>query len=203
MSGYPLVLDGASIRAVVVGGGNVAVRKTRALLDAGARVKVVAPELSPEMWALAARTAQCVLLEREYDSSDLDAATFVVAATNQRDVNARVAKDARERGALVNVADDPGAGNCTTVAAHRSGDLLIGVTAGGVPSVAARVRDALGARFDERYAEAVRALGALRQRLLAAGKRQEWHAALDTLVTEQFCAKVEQGDFAVEVAAWR
>jgi precorrin-2 dehydrogenase/sirohydrochlorin ferrochelatase len=119
-------------------------------------------------------------------------------------VNALVAADARRAGRLVNVADDPAAGNCVTVAAHRSGPLVIGVTAG-VPTAAAYIRDAIAERFDGRYADALSALAALRARLLAAGDRDAWRRAVDALVDDDFCSRVEAAPerFAQEVAAWR
>lgn len=203
MSGYPVVLDGAAIDAVIVGGGAVAARKARALLAAGAQVRVVAPELSPAVRALARDHARCTLVERPYAPGDLDGATLVIAATDQREVNARVAAEARRAGRLVNVADDPGAGNCVTVAAHRAGDLVIGVTTGGVPAAAARIRDAIAERFDDRYAQALQGLGALRRRLLDAGDRDGWRRAVETLITDDFCAAVEDGTFAREVEGWR
>ncbi|MBX6333263.1 MAG: bifunctional precorrin-2 dehydrogenase/sirohydrochlorin ferrochelatase [Gemmatimonadaceae bacterium] len=203
MSGYPVVLDGESIDALVVGGGSVAARKVRALLDAGARVRVVAPAIGEPLRAMARADARCTLVERSYESSDLDGATFVVAATSDRALNAAIAAEARCAPRLVNVADDPDAGNCVTVAVHRAGDLVIGVSAGGVPGAAARIRDAIAARFDDRYAAALRALAALRRRLLAAGDRTAWQRAHDALVGERFCERVEAGVVADEVAAWR
>lgn len=202
MSAYPLMLDGAAIEALVVGGGAVAARKARALLAAGARVRIVATVASDAVRALA-DDARCTLALRPYEPGDVAGATLVVAATDRRDVNARVAADARAAGRLANVADDPAAGNCATVAVHRAGDLVIAVSAGGVPTAAARIRDALAARFDDRYAAAVDALGALRRRLLASGDRAAWQRALDALVSDEFCARVERGGAAEEVAAWR
>lgn len=203
MSGYPIVLEGEEIEAVVVGGGRIAERKARSLLAAGARVRMVAPEFSVGAWALGLSEQGCNLIQRPYESDDLAGATLVVAATNQPDVNARVAVDARARGQLVNVVDEPLVGNFVTPATHRSGDLVVAVTAGGVPSASTRVRDAIAERFDDRYAEAVRALAALRRRLLDAGDREGWHRALGSLVSDGFCARVEAGGFVEEVAAWR
>ena len=203
MSAYPLVLEGDAIEALIVGGGGVAVRKARALLAAGARLRVVAESPSEAMRAVARGEARCTLVQRGYAAGDVADATLVIAATDRRDVNARVAADARAAGRLVNVADDPAAGNCATAAVHRAGDLVIAVSAGGVPSAAARVRDALAARFDARYGAVVGALGTLRRRLLDAGDRDAWHRALDALVTDDFCARVERGELGEEVAAWR
>jgi siroheme synthase-like protein len=204
VSAYPVVLEGASIEALIVGGGAVAERKARALLDAEARVRVVAPMIAPALHELAAQVSpRLSLLERPYAPTDIGRATLVVAATNDREVNALVAADARRAGRLVNVADDPAAGNCMTVAAHRSGPLVIGVTAG-VPTAAAYIRDAIAERFDGRYADALSALAALRARLLAAGDRDAWRRAVDTFVGDDFCARVEAADgrFAEEVSAW-
>jgi precorrin-2 dehydrogenase / sirohydrochlorin ferrochelatase len=203
VSGYPVVIDGESIDAVIVGGGMVAERKARSLLAAGARVRVIAPAITPSLRSLAREAPSLSLVEREYAPGDVGDATLVVAATSSREVNTRVAAEGRAARRLVNVADDPSAGNCTTVAAHRAGDLVIAISAGGVPTVAARIRDALAERFDGRYADAVRALGALRERMLGAGDREGWRQAVRALVSERFCDRVEAGTLVDEVAAWR
>jgi siroheme synthase-like protein len=203
VSAYPVVLEGALIDALIVGGGAVAERKARALLDAEARVRVVAPVISPALRALAAHASpRCTLLERPYAASDIADATLVVAATDDREVNARIATDARRAGRLVNVVDAPTAGNCITAAVHRSGPLVIGVTAS-VPSAAISIRDAIAERFDGRYAEALDALAALRGRLLAAGDRDGWRRAATAFIDDEFCARVEMGRLADEVAEWR
>lgn len=203
MSGYPLLLDGARLHALVVGGGRVAERKARALLAAGAEVRVVAPVCSPGLHDAAATDARLTLVPRRYASDDIGDALLVVAATDDAELNRHVAYDAHAVHRLVNVADDPDAGNCVTVASHRAGDLVIGVSAGGVPSAAARIRDCLATRFDARYAAAVDALARLRRTLLARGERESWRRAVDALVPEHFCEAVEQGTFADEVARWQ
>lgn len=203
MSGYPLVLDGAQLHALVVGGGRVAERKVRALLASGAEVRVIAPVCTPGLHDAAARDARLTLVSRGYASDDMGDALLVVAATDDAELNGRIASDARALHRLVNVVNDPDAGNCVTVAMHRAGDLVIGVSAGGVPSAAARIRDCLASRFDARYATAVDALARLRRTLLARGDREAWQRAADTLVPEHFCEAVEQGTFTDEVARWQ
>ena len=69
-------------------------------------------------------------------------------------------------------------------------------------AAAVSIRDAIGNRFDERYATVVNALGALRRRLLADQGRVAWRRAVDTLVGADFCERVERGTFAGEVTAW-
>lgn len=207
MSAYPIALDGARVDAVIVGGGSVAERKARALLDAGAHVRLIAEVPSAGVRSLAGE--RCTIDARPFAASDLTPnetpgrTTLVVAATDDAAANARVAGAARALGALVNVADDPRAGTFITLATHRAGDLVVAVTAGGVPGVAARVRDAIGARFDARYAAAVSRLASLRRRLLDSDARDEWKRASAALVGDDFCDAVESGAFAQEMAAWR
>ena len=202
MSAYPIMLDGARLEALVVGGGAVATRKVRGLLDAGARVRVVAPAVHDELAALAAAGSGLTIERRAYATGDAGRALLVIAATDRPDVNARVAADAHALGRLVNVADAPGEGNCTTAATHRAGELTVAVTAGGVPAAAARVRDLLAERLDGRYAEALDRLAALRRRVLAERGSAAWRAVVDDAVSEDFCPAVESGVLSTRLAAW-
>ncbi|HEX6535086.1 MAG TPA: NAD(P)-dependent oxidoreductase [Gemmatimonadaceae bacterium] len=198
-----MLLEGSAVEALIVGGGGVAARKADALLHAGARVRIVAVESCAAVRALAAAHPRCRLHERAYEPGDIGAASLVFAATDRADVNARVAADAARAHRLVNVAGDPDAGSFVTVAAHHAGGLTVGVSAGGVPGAAARIRDSLAARLDARYAAALDALADLRRRLLGAGDRDGWRRAADALIDDRFCARVEAGGYAEEVAAWR
>lgn len=201
MSVYPLMLDGASVRALVVGGGSVAARKARALLEAGASVRLVAPEVHPALAELDA--ARLTVEQRPFRPDDIGDATLVIAATSSREVNSEVAREARNRGRLVNVVDAPSEGNCTTPAVHRAGDLVIAVTAGGVPAVAARVRDAIAAHYSARFAEAVLELSELRSELIATGRRERWSDVSASVVGADFCETVERGTLGERLAPWR
>ncbi len=201
MSVYPLMLDGTMIRALVVGGGTVALRKTHALIDSGALVRVVTPRADDGFHALGG--SHLTLVEREYRTGDIGDALLVVAATSSREVNAQVAADALAEGRLVNVVDAPDEGNCTTPAVHRAGDVVIAVTAGGVPSAAVRIRESIAARYADSYAHAIAELGAIRASLLASGDRARWGQVADAVVGPDFCDVVERGEFPARVAAWR
>ncbi len=190
MSAYPLVLDGDRIRALIVGGGPVAHRKAAALLDSGATLRIVAAALCPAMRGLAAHERVSVS-EREYESTDISDATLVVAATDRREVNAMVAADAHAKARLVNVADEPAEGDWVSVATHRAGPLVIGVSVGGVPTAATRIRDAIAERFDRRYVSALTALIALRRQVLDAGGTDAWRQVDRELVGPDFCERVE------------
>jgi precorrin-2 dehydrogenase / sirohydrochlorin ferrochelatase len=203
MSGYPLLLEGTGLDVLVVGGGRVAHRKAVALLESGATVRVIAPEIGAELREVAGRWPRLALVERPYRGDDIGDAVLVIAATNVRDVNAAVTTDALSRGRLVNVADFPEDGNCVTVASHAVGPLVVGVSAGGVPDAAVRVRDAIADRFDGRYETALTTLVALRRALLDEGDRDGWHAAKRDLIGGDFCVAVEGNGFGTRVAAWR
>ena len=201
MSAFPIALNAQRVRALVVGGGTVGTRKAFALLEAGVSVRVVAPEVTPRL-AQAEAENRIAVLRAPYAPDVLGDATIVIAATSSRDVNSLVAADARERGKLVNVTDAPDEGDFHTMAVHRSGDLTIAVSTGGVPTAAARIRDALAHRFDERYELALSALHQMRSRLREADS-DAWQRAASDLIGEDFCESVEKGAVPDEVSAWR
>ncbi len=197
------MLHGESIEVLIVGGGAVAARKARALLVAGAHVRLVASEIGADVRALAAAHDRLHLEERAYVGGDVGSAQLVIAATGDRAVNRRIADEGHAAHRLVNVADDPARGNCRTTATHRAGELVIGISAGGVPNAAARIRDSLAERFDDRYATAVSALATLRRRLLDAGDSGAWHRAADSLIGDDFCDRVENDLIVNEAERWR
>jgi siroheme synthase-like protein len=201
VSDFPIALDGERLSAVVIGGGSVGTRKALALVEAGAQVRVVSPEVTPEL-AQAERTRRLSVVRESYRASQLGEATLVIAATDSREVNAEIAVDAHARGKLVNITDFPDEGNFHTMALHRSGDVTIAVSAGGVPGAAARIRDAIAERFDARYGRAVSALRGLRSRLIAGGD-ERWRDAAPKLLADDFCASVEDGSFTEKVDTWR
>lgn len=202
MSLYPLMLDGSTLTAVIVGGGAVATRKAAALVASGARVRVVAPVIAPELQSLG-RDSTIELVNELYSKRQLDGAGLVIAATNDEGLNRQISVDAKALGLLVNVASAPSEGNCVTPAVHRSGDVVVAVTAGGVPSAAARIRDDLAQKLDERYASAVRELSSLRRSLIDGDRRARWSSAATALIDNSFCERVESGRFDEAVAEWR
>jgi uroporphyrin-III C-methyltransferase/precorrin-2 dehydrogenase/sirohydrochlorin ferrochelatase len=144
---YPLVLELVGRRAVVVGGGAVALRRARGLLDAGALVHVVAPAVSPALAAL-----DVVVHPRAYADGDLAGAWVAHACTDDAAVNAAVAAEAERRQVPCARADAGAHGSARTPAVARGGGLLVAVAAdGGVDGDPARsraVRDAVALLLD-------------------------------------------------------
>jgi uroporphyrin-III C-methyltransferase/precorrin-2 dehydrogenase/sirohydrochlorin ferrochelatase len=139
---YPVGLRLAGRLVVVVGGGQVAHRRVAGLLEAGARVTVVSPDLTPALEALVA-PGSVRWHPRRYVSGDLAGAWYAVAATDDPAVNATVAAEA-ERGRIFCArADDRAASSVWTPAVGRQGDLVVGVHGGGDPQRAVGVRDAV------------------------------------------------------------
>lgn len=202
MSGVPVLIEGAGLRLLVVGGGAVATRKLFAFVEAGAHARVVAPQATAEIRALA-EDGRITWLPRTYVPADIDDAELVIVATDDRAVNAMAAADARAMYRAVNVADAPEDGSFTMMAAHRSGALVIGVSAGGLPGAAARIRDVIARRFDGRYASALDALAEVRRAALSRGDGARWRAFARRVLGRRFCRAVEEGTLEEQVTTWR
>jgi siroheme synthase-like protein len=179
---YPVAVELSGRRCLVVGGGAVALRKACGLLEAAADVIVVAPQ------AVEMPDGVTVHL-RVFEDRDLDGTAFVVAATDDPELNARVARLARARGVWVNVAGDPSAGDAVLPAVARRGDLQIAVSTGGAsPALARRLRERLEDEFGAEYGDLVALLARLRKdwepRAIAAGvppaaRHAAWYSVLD------------------------
>lgn len=199
----PIALSCDDISAVVIGGGAAGTRKALVLLDAGARVRVIAPAVTAELAAAASASGRMVVEQRAYaGQADLAGVELVFAATGT-DADLAVAADARSLNVLVCVASAPAAGNFASMAVHRAGQLVIGVSTGAMPRAAKSIRDAIAARFDDRYAVAIARCSELRSEVLAERGSAAWRAMGDTLVDADFCEKVETGRLAEAVTPCR
>jgi len=171
---YPVSLEVKNRRVLVVGGGGVALRKVQGLVEEGARVTVVAPEVVEPLVEMADRGE--IVVERRAYQGDADHSWILIfAATDDRETNARVFHDAEEAGIWCNVADDPELCSFHLTARVRRGPLQIAIgSAGEAPFVVRRLRQLLDRRLGPewgewlssaaRYRDAVRDLGAPRDR---------------------------------------
>lgn len=163
---YPLFLNLRERNCVVVGGNAIAEAKVRDLLQAGAKVKVIASELTDAI-ATWARTERVQWENRHYETGDLrDAFVIVTAAGNK--VNAAVYAEAEARNTLCNAVDDVEHCNCFASSVVRRGPLQIAIsTAGNSPALAQRLRLELGHKFGPEYVTWVKELGRLRRSLFS------------------------------------
>ncbi|HOE10462.1 MAG TPA: bifunctional precorrin-2 dehydrogenase/sirohydrochlorin ferrochelatase [bacterium] len=163
MTRYPLMLELTGRTCLVVGGGAVALRKIRALLSAGARVRVVAEEIIPEL-RLCATNPELELKTGRYESGDMEGAVLAISAADDPEINRQVSEDADRLGIPVNVVDDPKLCTFTVPAVLRRGDLLIAVSTGGkCPALSVHIRNVLEHRFGPEYAAYVDFLGRMRE----------------------------------------
>jgi len=148
---YPINLLLTNRPCLVVGGGAVACRKIRGLLDVEALVTVVAIQVDTEILSLA-EDHQLVLCRRPYQESDLEAMTLVFAATNKHEVNAAVMADCREKGILCCAVDEQwSAGDFITPASFQSDGVTVSISTGGhACKEAKRIRELV-----ERYLKTV------------------------------------------------
>jgi len=138
---YMACLDLAGRDVLVVGAGSVALEKIEGLLDAGARVTAVAPQVSEPVEALA-RSRRVALIPARYRAEDLDGRFLVVAATSTTSLNERVYADAEARGMLCNVVDVPELCSFILPAVHRDDPIAVAISTGGAsPALAQRLRD--------------------------------------------------------------
>lgn len=174
-----LHLDGRVV--LLVGGGSVAHRKATTLFEAGAAVRVVSPQIEPELRGeLASRGAE--LRERPFRSEDLDGAALAIAATSNDAVNAQIVSEARARHILVCDASDGRRGDVTMQAIVRIGELTFTIDTGGAsPAFAARIARELRERFGEGYAGAARTLARMRAYVKAVLPRAQRGAVLRSL----------------------
>ena len=151
-------LDLEGRRAVVVGGGPIALEKTLGLLDVGAAVTVVAPTVVPELLEL-----DVAWRRARYRARDLVGAFLVISATGDRAVDERVARDAERRSMLCNVADVPDLCNFILPSIFRRDPIAVAVSTGGAsPALAKRLRDRIGELVEPQHADLALRLQALR-----------------------------------------
>jgi uroporphyrin-III C-methyltransferase/precorrin-2 dehydrogenase/sirohydrochlorin ferrochelatase len=151
-------LDGAPV--LVIGAGEIGVRKTRQLLEAGAVVTVISALISPNLPEV--RHVE----RRRYRRGDLRGYALVVSATGDPKVDAAIAEEARDEGVWLNVVDDPDRSTFFFTALHRDGEVTVSVTTNGAaPALAQYVRDLIAASLPRGLARVAEDLRRERRRL--------------------------------------
>lgn len=158
---FPIMLNLTERRAVVVGGGPVGLRKAQALLRAGAKVTLVAPQLTEDHSV--EDIAGIEIVREAYRPQLLGGAVLVFACTDDRQLNRRIAADARRGGAIVNVADAPDECDFISPAVIQDGEVVVSISTGGqVPALVHLLKDKLAAALPDRIGQFAALLGDLR-----------------------------------------
>jgi precorrin-2 dehydrogenase/sirohydrochlorin ferrochelatase len=191
-----MFVDVEGRRCLVVGGGPVATEKVGKLLDHGAAIRLVAPEMTPALEALAAAGRLHEVHRRTYRPEDLEGCLLVIAATNVEAVNRTVWQDAEARDMLCNVVDASPLGNFIVPSTVRRGELALAISTGGAsPVVAKHIRRELEAAYGPEWEALVDLLRELRDDLRdrhpdAPGRR----AAVERLLATDVVRRLAEGD---------
>ena len=198
MNYFPAFFDLTAQKVLIVGGGEVALRKLNLLTRSGAKVTLVAPEILPEIGERAAAGELTAVL-REFIPGDLDGARLVIVATSRRAVNRWIASLSEAREIPVNVVDDREASRFIVPALIDRDPVLVAICTGGTsPVLARRLRERLEALIPKRFGELALWLQALRRaarwRLRDAGARRRYFEQLvDGAAARRFVAGDSRG----------
>ena len=197
---YPIMLNLAGRRCLVVGGGKVAERKLASLLAAGAKVTVISPQWSEQIEAW--RQAGVIqVVSRAYAEGDVNGYALVFAATPDREVNAQVVREAAAAGSWVNAADRSSEGTFLVPSIVRRGKLVLAVsTSGASPGLAGGIAQELARSYGDEYELYVDFLSEVR---LKAGSQVKDRARRERLfrrlLEAQVLERIRKGTF----ASWR
>lgn len=160
---YPVNLRISERKCLVVGGGNVALRKILSLIGCSAKVTVISPEVVDAIGELA-ESGDITLHLRGYRPGDLAGVFLVFAATDNQDVQAAIGREAAERNILLNSADDPNRCDFQVPAKVRRGELLVTVSTGGAsPALSKLIREQLEEQFNDDYGRVIALFAKIRE----------------------------------------
>ena len=181
---YPVNLRVRGHRCLVVGGGQVALNKVDGLLEAGAVVDVIAPEVVADLDGRPGVT----VLRRSYRPGDVEGYRLVVAATGSHEVNAEVFRDGESAGIWVNSADDPDNCSFTLPSRFRRGPLMVTCSTGGhSPAMSRWLRKRLETEIGPEYETLLCLLSEAREQIRTAGMHTEdraWQDVMDSGMLE-------------------
>jgi precorrin-2 dehydrogenase/sirohydrochlorin ferrochelatase len=190
---YPVFLDLRGRRVVVVGGGLVAARKIDGLLKSACHIKVIAPDIRPELASLPLE-----FVRRDYAAGDLNGASLAFAATDDAELNALIARDAAAAGILCNAASAPETGDFIVPALFERGPIKIAISTGGAsPALAKRLRFELGCQIGREYEQLALILNRIRPLVLAQpGGSAAHQRVFELLVGSELIEALHAGELA-------
>ena len=179
---YPAFLDVKDRLCLIIGGGQIAEGRIASLLECGAQIKMISPEVTAEVQGMA--DAGILRLEkREYQDGDLEGAFIAIASTDDRTVNRQIAQEAEKRNVLLNVVDVTHL--CTFIAPSvvKKGDVTVAISTSGLsPALARKLREELEVDPVLDYADLAPMLSEIRLELRKEGARidpDHWQACLN------------------------
>ncbi|MBM7614715.1 precorrin-2 dehydrogenase/sirohydrochlorin ferrochelatase family protein [Alkaliphilus hydrothermalis] len=163
---YPVMLNIEGKNCTVIGGGRVAQRKVKSLLEHGARATVIAPKTTEKLEKMADEGV-IHLKKRPYEKGDLKGSYLVYVATDIPEVNEACYQEAEELGIMINIVDVPQLCDFIVPAIHRQGSLTLTVsTDGKSPMFSRRIRDELEVAYGPQYQHIIDTMGEIRKKAL-------------------------------------
>lgn len=189
---HPIFMDLRDKLVVVVGGGMVASRKVETLVKAGARVKVIAPEVEDQVVRFHPADIVC----REYRKGDLKGAWLVIAATNSEETNRAVSEDAFSKRVFCNVVDTPELCTFIVPSVVERGAIKIAISTGGVsPALSRRMRSFIGSSIGDEYVILAAILGRIRPLVRCrAGGSGDHKRFFEVLIDSELLDAIRSGD---------
>lgn len=179
---YPIFMNIQGKKCVVIGGGQVALRKVKALLEHGARVEVISPVICPELKKMN-ENGEINVIRADYQPGGLPDALLAIAATDNDKRNLEVAREARNKGVLVNVVDCAENSDFILPSYLRRGDVTIAIsTSGRSPALARKIRTKLENEFGDEYASLALLIGEVRAEVKQQGinvNGDDWQESID------------------------
>ncbi|MGF7185591.1 precorrin-2 dehydrogenase/sirohydrochlorin ferrochelatase [Desulfitispora alkaliphila] len=164
---YPMHSKLENKPCVVVGGGEVAERKIKKLVSAGAKVTVISPDITTEIEILRSK-GKLKVLKRPYAYGDMSNFFLAICATDIKEVNQEAARECDQHNILVNVVDDPDMSSFIVPSALHRGDLTISITTGGAsPGLARKIKKDLELNYGPEYEEYINILKMVRVRVMS------------------------------------
>jgi len=196
MNLYPVNLNIQNKLCVIVGGGEVAGRKIRSLVNCGAKVVVISPVISAEIEGIAS-SGEIELRKRNYQNDDLDGAFLVFAATNEPNVQQAVVDEAKRKSILINSVDDPSSCSFQVPARVRRGNFMLTVSTGGSsPALASKLRKDLEEEYGLEYEHFVNLLARIREKVVVDGNTSDSHKLLfEKLLQLNILQRIQKADW--------
>lgn len=183
----PVALNLKDAPCLVVGGGEVAARKVRSLVECEAKVHVVSPQLCDDLETLRGHFEYS---QRIFQSDDCNEMRLVFACTDSREVNAKIVDEARLRGVWCNIADDASASDFQSMATVRRGEITVAVsTSGGSPALSKYLKQEIESCIGDEYAQLLQLMSEERSKQNRKKTTQKeratiWHRILDSDVLD-------------------
>lgn len=191
---YPIMLDISNKECVIFGGGNVALRKVRTLLEYNANITVISNKICEQLLSIE-KEGKIVCILKNYEPNSINSAYLIFAATDDNEINKLIYQEAQSKDILVNVVDSIELCNFIVPSVLEQGDLTISISTNGKsPLMAQKIRMELQEKFGQHYAEFLEIMGVIRQKSLKEIPDETQRKALfEELINSNFIDLLKEG----------